>query len=148
MPECVRVTQQELLWQEDRERGGATDRAAGRHRRFGAEEEDKESASTEPAGEEEEVVYEPDGAIDVRVHVGEVRQYFTEPKDRHKCSVEQPQEWFEIVKSNRILKEWTAHDQAAPPRGWIQDGWDGQDPAVVKDQYALALVLSVERGHE
>ena len=77
--------------------GGATDRAAGRHQRFGAEEEDEESASTERAGEEEEVVYEPDGAIDVRVHVDEVKQYFTELKDRHKCPVKQPQEWFEIV---------------------------------------------------
>ena len=53
----------------------------------------------------------------------------------------EPQEWFDIVVSNRIMKIWTATDQKAPPKGWVQDGWDGQSVKSVKDQYTLILVL-------
>ena len=30
---------------------------------------------------------------------------------------------------------------ALPPKGWVQDGWDGQEPESVKDEYMLILVL-------
>ena len=46
-----------------------------------------------------------------------------------------------VVVSNRIMKLWTATDQQAPPKGWVQDGWDGQTVESVKDQYTLLLVL-------
>ena len=75
------------------------------------------------------------------VHVPEIREYFTKIQLRHKDPVGQPQEWFDIVVSNRIMRLWTAEDQKAPPKGWVQDGWEGQTPEIVKDQYALILVL-------
>ena len=75
------------------------------------------------------------------MHLAEVRSYFTKPKGRHKDPVGQPQEWFGIIASNKILRAWTADDQTAPPSGWIQDGWDTHDSQEVKDQYALTLVV-------
>ena len=71
----------------------------------------------------------------------EIRDYFTKAKRRHKDPVGQPQEWFETIVSNRTMRMWTNADQKAPPKGWIQDGWEGQSSQDVKDQYALILVL-------
>ena len=134
-----------------RPRGGG---GAPRHRYF--EEEDAYGASTAlepaaavpPAEEEEEendadeeVVYESNGRIDVDVHLDEVREYFGKVKHRHKDPVGQPQKWFEVIVSNRTMRLWTAPDQTAPPKGWIQDGWDGHDSQEVKDRYTLILVL-------
>ena len=39
------------------------------------------------------------------------------------------------------MRIWTAADQRAPPKGLVQDGWDGQSPESVKEQYSLLLVL-------
>ena len=53
----------------------------------------------------------------------------------------QPQEWFDIVVSNKVMKRWTAADQKAPPKGSVQDGWDGQHAESVKNECTLILVL-------
>ena len=144
-----------------KERGaGAATRAPGRGRRsvapfdeegFGAstalgggaggndgEEEEEEPRGASDSGD---VEYEDHGAISVRIDLEEIREYFTKIKSRHKDSVGQPQEWFGIVVSDRTMRKWTAADQRAPPKGWVQDGWDGQDACSVKNEYILTLVL-------
>ena len=98
-------------------RGGA--RARGGHRCFGVENPfggEGFGASTEiapgegEASEEEEdepaedVEYDDPGEISVIVHVPEIREYFTKIQLRHKDPVGQPQEWFDIVVSNRIMR--------------------------------------------
>ena len=60
MPECVRVTQQELLWQEDRERGGQPTEQRAATSALALRKRMKEAPKTERAGEEGEVVYEPE----------------------------------------------------------------------------------------
>ena len=39
------------------------------------------------------------------------------------------------------MKLWTNADQRAPPKGWVQDGWDGMGAESVKEHYSLLLVL-------
>ena len=98
-------------------RGGA--RARGGHRRFEVENpfggagfgastelapgegEASEEEEEEPAGD---VEYDDPGEISVIVHVPEIREYFTKIQLRHKDPVGQPQEWFDIVVSNRIMR--------------------------------------------
>ena len=100
-------------------RGGAR----GEHRRFGVENPfggEGFGASSgiapgdgEASGEEEEeepaqgVEYEDAGEISVCVHIPEVREYFTKIQSRHKDPVGQPQEWFDLVVSNRVMRLWT-----------------------------------------
>ena len=118
---------------------------AGRPRKHSEHEggDSESSASTEQAAHdarEEAVEYETDGKITVCIHIEKVKKFFAALKEILKSPQERPQEWFEIVKTNRPLKEWEASG-SAPPRGWIQDGWDGLLPLTVKNQYALVLVL-------
>ena len=92
----------------------------------------------QPAGG---VEYDDAGEISVSVPIPTVREYFTKIQSRHKDPVTQPQEWFDLVVSNRIMRRWTEGVQKQPPKGWVQDGWDGQEPESVKDEYMLILVL-------
>ena len=133
-------------------RGGAR----GGHRRFDTEnpfggEGLAAGSETAPgdgeASEEEEeehaggVEYEDAGEISVSVPISTVREYFTKIQSRHKDPVTQPQEWFDLVVSNRTMRRWTEGDQKQPPKGWVQDGWDGQEAESVKNEYMLILVL-------
>ena len=135
-------------------RGGA--RSGGDQRRFGIDnpfggegfgaDTEKAPGDGEASEEEEEepaggVEYEDAGEISVSVPIPKVREYFTKIQSRHKDPVTQPQEWFDLVVSNRIMRRWTEGVQKQPPKGWVQDGWDGQEPESVKDEYMLILVL-------
>ena len=108
--------------------GASTELAASAAERADAEGSEEEDASGRG------VEYNDPGAISVTVLLDEIRDYFTKIKRRHKDPVGQPQEWFDIVVSNRTMRRWTATDQKAPPKGWIQDGWDGQSAESVKDE--------------
>ena len=133
-------------------RGGAR----GAHRRFDTEgsltgEGSNAGSETAPgdgeASEEEEtervveVEYVDAGEISVSVLVPEVRAYFTKIQSRHKDPVAQPQEWFDLAVANRTIRKWTDGVQKEPPKGWVQDGWDGQTPESVKCEYMLILVF-------
>ena len=101
---------------------------------LGAEPPPDEEEEEEDAPDSGDVVYEDPGAISVIVDLDETRDYFTKVKRRHKDPVGQSQEWFGLVVSNRIMRRWTAADQKAPPKGWVQDGWDGQHAESVKNE--------------
>ena len=133
-------------------RGGAR----AEHRRFDTEdtlggEGSNAGSETAPgdgeASEEEEseqvggVEYVDAGEISVSVPISEARGYFTKIQSRHKDPVTQPQEWFDLVVANRTIRKWTEGEQKQPPKGWVQDGWDGQMPESVKSEYMLILVL-------
>ena len=124
----------------------STEGVAGRSRKHSEHEggaDSESSASTEQAAHdarEEAVEYVTDGKITVCIHIEKVKELFTTIKEVLKSPQERLQEWVETVKTNRALKEWAASG-TAPPRGWIQDGWDGLLPSTVKNQYALVLVL-------
>ena len=75
------------------------------------------------------------------VPISEVRGYFTKILSRHKDPVTQPQEWFDLVVANMTMRKWTEGEQKQPPKGWVQDGWDGQVAESVKSEYMLILVL-------
>ena len=132
-------------------RGGAAAATAGRHSRFGGGENPFAGAfgaSTDlpAAGEEEDesgedVEYDDPGEISVTVNLPAVREYFGKLERRHKDPVGQPQQWFDILIGNRTMKLWTRSDQEPPPKGWVQDGWEGMDAEDVKDHYSLLLVL-------
>ena len=131
--------------------GGAAAATAGRHSRFGGGENPFAGgfgASTDlPAAEEEEdesgedVEYDDPGEIGVTVDLPAVREYFGKLERRHKDPVGQPQQWFDILIGSRTMKLWTSADQRAPPKGWVQDGWDGMDAESVKEHYSLLRVL-------
>ena len=115
--------------------GASTELGASAAERTETEESEEEDAS------DGGVEYDDAGEISVDVHLDEIRGYVTKGNRRHKDPVGQPQEWFDIVVSNRTMKRWTADDPKAPPKGWVQDGWDGQTPESVKGEYTLILVL-------
>ena len=101
-------------------RGGA--RSQGDHRRFdtdnpfggeglGASAFGTETAPGDGEASEEEVEepaggveYDDAGEISVSVPIPTVREYFTKIQSRHKDPVGQPQEWFDVVVSNRIMR--------------------------------------------
>ena len=91
--------------------GASTELGAAAAERADAEESEEQDAP------DRGVEYDDPGAISVTVLLDEIRDYFTKTKRRHKDPVGQPQEWFDIVVSNRIMKMWTATDQKAPPKG-------------------------------
>ena len=117
---------------------GASTALGGGAGGYEGEDEEEEVDAPDSSGD---VEYEDPGAISVLVDLDEIREYFTKIKSRHKDPVGQPQEWFGIVVSNRAMRRWTAADQKALPKGWVQDGLDGQHADSVKNEYTLALVL-------
>ena len=95
--------------------GASTELGASAAERTEAEESEEEDAS------DGGVEYGDAGEISVDVQLDEVREYFTKVKRRHKDPVGQPQEWFDIVVSNRTMKRWEKHREMS--RGNRQKGY-------------------------
>ena len=106
-------------------------RSQGDHRRFDTENpfggeglaadsetapgdgEASEQEEEEPAGG---VEYDDAGEISVSVPIPTVREYFTKIQSRHKDPVAQPQEWFDLVVSNRTMRRWNEGVPKQPPK--------------------------------
>ena len=104
------------------------------------EEEREDEEELRERGDEGSVRYDTNGVIIAYVTISQVRRYFAQLKERYRDPVGFPQEWLELVVSNKILKVWTTDPEpTAPPKGWMQDGWGTHTPEELKDQYALNL---------